>query len=74
MIDLSEDDTQERVDFDFGTHQRSQIRLTAWGDGQLWFRACRGNSKNVGGWEFNFAFHLHAKDVVPSWRSVWKDL
>ena len=57
-IEMSADDDGERLDLDFVDYQDLQVRLTAWQDGVLWFRACKSASRKLGGWEFSFAFHL----------------
>ena len=47
----------ERLDLDFETLARTSIRLTLWGDGPMWFRACRPGARRHGGWAFVWAFH-----------------
>lgn len=51
------------MDVDVETYLHSQVRLAIWDDGRMWFRACRANPSKTGGWEFNFAFHLHATET-----------
>jgi len=46
----------ERLNADAGTQEArpTQIRLSIWLDGALWFRACQPAKQ---GWAFLFAFH-----------------
>lgn len=48
----------ERLDMDF-VNLGTDIRLIAWSDGALWFRACKGGND---GWDLNYSFHGRAKE------------
>lgn len=48
----AENSENERVSLDFD-HFGYLICLSAWGDGALWFRCCKGGKR---GWDLNYAF------------------
>lgn len=65
QIDLTNDEGEERVDFDFTTYLGGYIRLSAWEDGRMRFRSCKPGSRRAGGWEFQIVIDLSAKEARP---------
>lgn len=55
----SHDSHFERIDFDF-LYLDTQVRVSAWEDGSIWFRACEGGKHS---WKFNYAFDAQMKDA-----------
>lgn len=57
----------ERLNFDFRTFDEIQIRLSFWGDGLMWFRACQAKKpRGKSGWAFVFAFHGTWMRIEPA--------
>lgn len=56
--EINPTDPPERVNVDIETPEErpTQIRLSVWPDGALWFRVCQRSSATRG-WMFMFAFH-----------------
>lgn len=60
----------ERLNIDIETLEspESQVRLSVWPDGVLWFRACQPGKQ---GWRFLVAFSGHLESPVPSQMVDW---
>lgn len=51
-----EGDATERLNVDALLHQRSQISLSIWPDGPLWFSVATPGPRRSGGWDFLMSF------------------
>jgi len=60
-------DGQERLNIDVATlvDRPTQVRLSLWADGTIWFRAAQPGPRSRGGWDFLLTFDGTLGDVRP---------
>jgi hypothetical protein len=60
-----EAEATERMNVDVLAYRRSQIRLSIWPGGALWFRVATPGPSRIGGWDFLMWFDAEIGDLVP---------
>jgi hypothetical protein len=55
----------ERMNVDVLIYRQSQIRLSIWPDGALWFRVATPGPRRRGGWDFLISFDAEIDALAP---------